>query len=85
MSRDGHQLFLLGPRVSLGYRWTKNNLSFALKKALTLPHSKAPNSPRSAASPQPSPENKAFLLMVPGRLPFQGPASAQGQTCSSVP
>lgn len=41
------------------------------KKALTLHHSKAPHSPRSAASPPPSPENKAFLSMLPG--PFAIP------------
>lgn len=41
------------------------------KKALTLHHSKALNTPHSAASPPPSPEKKDFLLMVLG--PFASP------------
>lgn len=54
------------------------------KKALTSYHSKALNISCSAVSPQPSPENKDFLLLVLGPLAMRR-VGAQEHTCSFVP
>lgn len=63
-SRDRYRLFLLGLWVSFSHGWTKDNLSFTLKKTLTLCPRKALNTLYSAASPQPSSEKNDFLLIM---------------------
>lgn len=68
MTGTNYSSWGLGCHSAMDGQRTICHLSFDLKKALTLYHSKALNTPCPAASLLPSPENKDFLLMMLGPL-----------------